>query len=234
MIVVLPIEIAQDSDQLSRIMGMFGRNMSRLLLTTFVKAPSTGAAMMMNLEDVYRKSISQELEMMRVHIRLHYPGTEVQVDPAYDDNPQQQQLNPNQMVSVLLANQPVDNALDWLNSRGLKGGNSVWLVSWNSGKLPYQPGFMMHFKTRELRHSGLPGTDMNQESLKASEILGGVALEPESREQQAELGLLRWKFNGHSPASLHKLVCAELDDRDVVLTHLLPDITHSADLYHRE
>jgi len=215
-------------------MGMFGRNMSKLLLTTLVKAPSTGAAMMMNLEDVYRKSISQELDLMRVHIRVHYPGTEVLVDPAYADNDTEHKFSPGQMVSVLLADQPVDNALDWLTTRGLKGGNSIWLVSWNNGKLPYQSGFMMHFKSRELRHSGLKSSDFDQESLKASEILGGVVLEPESNEQQAELGLLRWKFNGHSPASLHKLVSSELDDRAVVLTHLLPEINSSADLYQKE
>lgn len=226
MIAVLPLELMKNTRIAGDILGLLGRNISTLLLTYFDEPPSTGAAMVMDLRDVYRKSMQQELIRVKEEIQFSFPSLNVVTEPEDGLLLQLEQYpNTKGLFAFLIADLPPLKALEWISKKGLKGRSAVWLASWTPGRLRWNHGAELHYRSREAK-AREDGIDFSQESYAAAAMLEGYNLKPGSGEETGDLALMRWRFNGASPSSLVKMVRQELDERPMVLTHLLPDINH--------
>lgn len=226
MIAVLPLELMKNSRIAGDILGLLGRNISTLLLTYFDEPPNTGAAMVMDLRDVYRKSMQQELNRVKEELQFSFPGLHVVAEPESGLLDQLESYpNSKKLLAFLLADLPPLKALEWLSNKGLKGRSAIWLASWTPGRLRWNHGAELHYRSREAKSKDV-AADFSQESDAAAAMLEGYNLKPGSLEETGDLALMRWRFNGASPSSLVKMVRQELDERPMVLTHLLPDINH--------
>ena len=226
MIAVLPLELMKDSRVSGDILGLLGRNISTLLLTYFDEPPNTGAAMVMDLRDVYLKSMQQELKKVKAEILFSFPGLHVVAEPESGLLEQLEKYpNSKKLLMFLLADLPPLKALEWLSKKGLKGRSALWLASWTPGLLRWNQGAELHYRSRESK-TREEGSDFSQETSAAAAMLEGYKLKPGYREETGDLALMRWRFNGASPSSLVKMVRQELNERSMVLTHLLPDINH--------
>jgi hypothetical protein len=226
MIAVLPLELMKNSRIAGDILGLLGRNISTLLLTYFDEPPNTGAAMVMDLRDVYLKSMQQELNRVKEELQFSFPGLHVVAEPESGLLDQLETYpNTKKIFTFLLADLPPLKALEWLSNKGLKGRSAIWLASWTPGRLRWNHGAELHYRSREAKSKDV-AADFSQESNAAAAMLEGYNLKPGSLEETGDLALMRWRFNGASPSSLVKMVRQELDERPMVLTHLLPDINH--------
>ncbi|MFN7301588.1 MAG: hypothetical protein ACOVSS_06195 [Bacteroidia bacterium] len=226
MIAVLPLELMKNSRIAGDILGLLGRNISTLLLTYFDEPPNTGAAMVMDLRDVYLKSMQQELNRVKEELQFSFPGLHVVAEPESGLLDQLETYpNTKKILTFLLADLPPLKALEWLSNKGLKGRSAIWLASWTPGRLRWNHGAELHYRSREAKSKDV-AADFSQESNAAAAMLEGYNLKPGSLEETGDLALMRWRFNGASPSSLVKMVRQELDERPMVLTHLLPDINH--------
>jgi hypothetical protein len=226
MIAVLPLELMKNTRIAADILGLLGRNISTLLLTYFDEPPNTGAAIVMDLRDVYRKSMQQELNRVKEELQFSFPGLHVVTEPESGLLDQMESYpNTKKLLAFLLADLPPLKALEWLSNKGLKGRSAIWLTSWTPGRLRWNHGAELHYRSREAKVRE-EGADFSQESHAAAAMLEGYKLKPGSLEETGDLALMRWRFNGASPSSLVKMVRQELDERPMVLTHLLPDINH--------
>ena len=226
MIAVLPLELMKNSRIAGDILGLLGRNISTLLLTYFDEPPNTGAAMVMDLRDVYRKSMQQELNRVKEELQFSFPGLHVVAEPESGLLDQLESFpNTKKLLAFLLADLPPLKALEWLSNKGLKGRSAIWLASWTPGRLRWNHGAELHYRSREAKTRD-EGGDFSHESNAAAAMLEGYNLKPGSQEETGDLALMRWRFNGASPSSRVKMVRQELDERPMVLTHLLPDINH--------
>jgi hypothetical protein len=226
MIAVLPLELMKNSRIAGDILGLLGRNISTLLLTYFDEPPNTGAAMVMDLRDVYLKSMQQELNRVKEELQFSFPGLHVVAEPESGLLDQLETYpNTKKILTFLLADLPPLKALEWLSNKGLKGRSAIWLASWTPGRLRWNHGAELHYRSREAKSKDV-AADFSQESNAAAAMLEGYNLKPGSLEETGDLALMRWRFNGASPSSLVKMVRQELDESPMVLTHLLPDINH--------
>jgi hypothetical protein len=159
-------------------------------------------------------------------LQFSFPGLHVVAEPESGLLDQLETYpNTKKIFTFLLADLPPLKALEWLSNKGLKGRSAIWLASWTPGRLRWNHGAELHYRSREAKSKDV-AADFSQESNAAAAMLEGYNLKPGSLEETGDLALMRWRFNGASPSSLVKMVRQELDERPMVLTHLLPDINH--------
>lgn len=224
MIAILPIDIINKTELVEPIFEALGNRISTLVITSFSQLSSTGQAVMLDLQDVFRQSLQQEVCRARTLLQARYPSMNIEVDKGLWNKPIELQKMPNALgrVVLLLHNIEVDTPLQWLRERGLKGNPNLWLLSWRCPLELFKGKKLLEYARIEVRNNQPPFDFKNEESalkrMFPSFILQAAA------EKQADFGLLCWKFNGARASSLEKVLREMLEAAPLVITHLLPDI----------
>lgn len=224
MIAVLPIDIIRKTDLVEPIFEALGNRISTLVITSFSQLSSTGQAVMLDLQDVFRQSIQQEVCRARALLQARYPSMNIEVDKGLWNEPFEVQKMPNTLgrIVLLLHDSEVETPLQWLRERGLKGNPNLWLLSWRCPLELFKGKKLLEYARIEVRKNNPPFDFKNEEStlkkLLPSHILQAAG------EKHADFGLLCWKFNGALASSLEKVLRETLNAAPLVITHLLPDI----------
>ncbi len=224
MIAILPIDIIRNTEMVEALFDAIGNRISTLVVTSFSQFSRTGQAVMLDLHDVYIKSIQQELCRARAALQARYPSMNIEVDRRLWNEAIDFRNYPNNLnrIVLLLHDTDVATPLEWLKERGLKGNPAIWLLSWRNPLDLFRQKKLLGYKLKEVKKTS-PPFDFRNDELVLRQLLPKHILHA-SNDAHPDFGMLCWKFNGALPASLEKVLRDTLLEAPLVITHLLPDI----------
>jgi hypothetical protein len=224
MIAILPIDIIRSTEMVEDLFEVIGNRISTLVLTSFSELSRTGQAVMLDLHDVFRQSIQQEVSRARDILHARYPSMNIVPDRGLWNEQVDFSAYPNDLgrIVLLLYEHEVETPLNWLRERGLKSNPSVWLLSWRKSLEALSHKKELDYSLKEVKMHHIP-FDFRTDEFALRKMLPDHVLKA-SAGAGPDFGMLCWKFDGALPSSLEKVLRDSLVESPLVITHLLPDI----------